>query len=105
MAVFVAGIGGAGTAVYLARARTGADPAAMVVAGIPGTRSVALLEQDRQHMIQMDAATKTLNLVGTPKLATRPSVAATPDPAASSPGAPGTPVGTAPPPSPGAPPC
>jgi hypothetical protein len=101
MAVFVAGIGGAGTAVYLARARTGADPAAMVVAGIPGTRSVALLEQDRQHMIRMDAATKTLNLVGTPKLATRPSAAATPDPAASSPGAPGTPAGTAPPPSPG----
>jgi hypothetical protein len=101
MAVFVAGIGGAGTAVYLARARAGADPAAMVVAGIPGTRSVALLEQDRQHMIRMDAATKTLNLVGTPKLATRPSAAATPDPAASSPGPPGTPVGTAPPPSPG----
>lgn len=101
MAVFVAGIGGAGTAVYLARARAGADPAAMVVAGIPGTRSVALLEQDRQHMIRMDAATKTLNLVGTPKLATRPSAAATPDPAASSPGAPGAPVGTAPPPSPG----
>ena len=99
MAVFVAGIGGAGTAVYLARARTGADPAAMVVAGIPGTRSVALLEQDRQHMILMDAATKTLNLVGAPKLATRPSAAATPDPTATSPGTPVTPA--APPPSPG----
>jgi resuscitation-promoting factor RpfB len=105
MAVFVAGIGGAGAAAYFARARAGTDPAAMVVAGIPGTRSVALLEQDRQHMILMDAATKTLNLVGAPKLATRPSPAATPDPAASSPVTPGTPAtppaGTAPPPSPG----
>ncbi len=105
MAVFVAGIGGAGAAVYLGRVRAGADPAAMVVAGIPGTRSVALLEQDRQHMILMDAATKTLNLVGAPKLATRPSAAATPDPASASPAAPGAPatpqVGTAPPPSPG----
>jgi hypothetical protein len=109
MAVFVAGIGGAGAAAYLARARAGTDPAAMVVAGIPGTRSVALLEQDRQHMILMDAATKTLNLVGAPKLATRPSVAATPDPATSAPGAPTAPAtppatppaGTAPPPSPG----
>jgi hypothetical protein len=106
MAVFVAGIGGAGAAAYLARGRGGADPAAMVVAGIPGTRSVALLEQDRQHMILMDAATKTLNLVGAPKLATRPSAAPSPDPAASSPGTPtdtSTPpaAGSAPPPSPG----
>ena len=106
MAVFVAGIGGAGAATYLARANAGgADPAGLVVAGIPGSRSVALLEQDRQHMILMDAATKTLNLVGAPKLATRPSAAATPDPAASSPVTPGTPAtppaGTAPPPSPG----
>jgi hypothetical protein len=100
MAVFVAGIGGAGAATYLARANAaGADPAGLVVAGIPGSRSIALLEQDRQHMILMDAATKTLNLVGAPKLATRPSAAATPDPTATSPGTPVTPA--APPPSPG----
>ena len=103
MAVFVAGIGGAGAATYLARANAGgADPAGLVVAGIPGSRSVALLEQDRQHMILMDAATKTLNLVGAPKLATRPSAAATPDPTATSPGTPVTPAApAAPPPSPG----
>jgi hypothetical protein len=100
MAVFVAGIGGAGAATYLARANAGgADPAGLVVAGIPGSRSIALLEQDRQHMILMDAATKTLNLVGAPKLATRPSAAATPDPTATSPDTPVTPA--APPPSPG----
>ncbi len=87
--MFVAGVGGAGAAAYLARVRGGgADPAALVVAGIPGTRSIALLEQDRQHMIQMDAATKTLNLVGSPKLATRPSAA--PGTSGSSPGTSGT---------------
>src|SRR5216683_4960196 len=56
MAVCVAGIGAAGAAVYVARARGGgADPAALVVAGIPGSRSIALLEQDRQRLILMDA--------------------------------------------------
>jgi hypothetical protein len=98
MLVFVAGVGGAGAAVYLARASGGTDPAALVVAGIPGSRSIALLEQDRQHMILMDAATKTLNLVGAPKLATRPSAA----PSVPSGPSPGTPVTvTAPVPSPG----
>jgi len=101
MAMFVAAVGGAGAAAYLARVRGGgADPAALVVAGIPGTRSIALLEQDRQHMILMDAATKTLNLVGSPRLATRPSAAATPGPSASSPGTPAT-LPSAPPPDPG----
>ncbi len=100
MAVFVAGIGAAGAAVYVARARGGgADPAALVVAGIPGSRSIALLEQDRQRMILMDAATKTLSLVGSPKLATRPSAAPAPAPAGLSPGTPVT--VTAPVPSPG----
>jgi hypothetical protein len=51
----------------------GGDPAALVVAGIPASRSVALLEQDRQHMILMDAASRSLNMVGAPKLATRPA--------------------------------
>jgi len=82
MAVFVAAGAGAG-AVYVTRARGGGgDPAALVVAGIPASRSVALLEQDRQHMILMDAASKSLNLVGAPKLATRPSTGASPDPSA-----------------------
>jgi hypothetical protein len=99
IAVLVAGAAGAGAA-FLVRARGGGggDPAALVVAGIPASRSVALLEQDRQHMILMDAASRTLNLVGAPKLATRPFAAQSADP--SSPG--GTPATvSAPPPDPG----
>jgi len=98
IAVFVAGSAGAGAA-YLARSRGGGDPTALVVAGIPASHSVALLEQDRQHMILMDAATRTLNLVGSPKLATRPATITSPDPSGSSPGVPVT--VSAPPPDPG----
>jgi hypothetical protein len=103
VAVLVAGGGGAGAA-YAARSRGGGgDPAALVVAGIPASRSMALLEQDRQHTILMDAASRTLNLVGAPKLATRPagvpSTEASPDPSGSSPGTPAT--VSAPPPDPG----
>ena len=50
-------------------------------------------------MILMDAATRTLNLVGSPKLATRPATITAPDPSGSSPGAPVT--VSAPPPDPG----
>jgi hypothetical protein len=73
MALVVAGLAGGG-AVYLniGRSGTGADPAGAVVAAIPSSRSVALLERDRQHLILMDAATKTLNEVGAPKLASAP---------------------------------
>jgi hypothetical protein len=73
MAIVVAGLAGGG-AVYLnlGRSGTGADPAGAVVAAIPHSRSIALLERDRQHLILMDAATKTLNEVGAPKLASAP---------------------------------
>ena len=50
-------------------------------------------------MILMDAATRTLNLVGSPKLATRPATITSPDPSGSSPGVPVT--VSAPPPDPG----
>jgi hypothetical protein len=100
-AVFVAGVGGAGAAALVARARgSGADAAAIVVAGIPASRSIALLEQDRQHMILMDAASRTLSMVGTPKLATRPAAGSSSE--AGTPSA-GTPAATVsePPPDPG----
>jgi hypothetical protein len=51
----------------------GSDPTAAALAAIPGSRSATLLEEARQNMILVDAASKTLTLVGTPKLATRPS--------------------------------
>jgi hypothetical protein len=53
----------------------GAEPAAIALAGIASSRSAALLEQERQRMILMDAASRTLNVVGAPKLATAPASA------------------------------
>jgi hypothetical protein len=49
------------------------DPTAAALAGIPGSHSATLLEEARQNMILVDAASKTLTLVGSPKLSTRPS--------------------------------
>jgi len=70
--------------VYAAVLRSGGgtDPTAAVLAAIPNSHAAIVLEQERQQMILMDAASQTLNLVSTPKLATRPSAA--PSPAASS---------------------
>jgi hypothetical protein len=95
----------AGVYTAVLRAGGGADPAAAVVAGIPGSHAAALLEQERQQMILMDAASQTLSLVSTPKVATRPS--ATPSPVASAAsgtsggGGGGTVVVDMPPPDPG----
>jgi resuscitation-promoting factor RpfB len=88
--------------VYTAVLRTGggADPTAAVVAEIPNSHAAAVLEQERQQMILMDAASQTLSLVSTPKLATRPSP--TPSPSAATAGAPG--AGTTPAGPPAAPP-
>jgi hypothetical protein len=47
----------------------GTDPAAIALAGIGSSRSATLLEQERQRMIQVDAASRKLNVVGSPKLA------------------------------------
>jgi hypothetical protein len=73
MAVAIAVLGGAG-AVYLNVGSSGTpeDPAGAMAAAIPHSRSIVLLERDRQHLILMDAATKTLSEVGAPKLATAP---------------------------------
>jgi hypothetical protein len=101
-AVFAAGLTGVGGAAYMGvfAAGGGTDPAGSVVAGIPASRSIKLLEQDRQHLILMDAATKTLSVVGSPKLATAPAA-----PIASAGGSsssdPGAPTVSAPPPDPG----
>jgi hypothetical protein len=81
---------GAVYAISLHGART--DPVAEVVAEIPISQPAARLERERQHMILMASASRTLSLVGTPKLATRP-VAAT----ATSSTAPGTQAGSPPP--------
>ena len=93
--------GGAVYAMGHYRGRT--DPVADVVAEIPISVPAARLERERQHMIQMASASRTLSLVGTPKLATRPQAPAS----VATPAAPGVPAGspapgpTGPPPSPG----
>ncbi len=63
----------AGVLVELHLNAGGSDPAAMALAAIPGSRSATLLEQERQQMIQVDAASKTLSFVATPKRATSPA--------------------------------
>jgi hypothetical protein len=47
--------------------------AAFAAAALPGTRAMAVLEQQREQMIVMDAASHTMHLVGAPKLASRVS--------------------------------
>jgi hypothetical protein len=48
---------------------SGATGAAAAVEAIPNSRTVALLEQERQQMIQMSEASRTLTVVAKPKLA------------------------------------
>jgi hypothetical protein len=84
----------------------GSDPVAAAAADLPvGTAGKALM-QARQHMIQLDAAAKTMTVVGTPKIAAQPVATPTVGTAGSTGGSSGgsgggAPVVTAPPPSPG----
>jgi hypothetical protein len=64
---------GAGVLVELHMANSGTDPAAAALAAIPASHSATLLEQERQQMIQVDAASKTLSFVSKPKMSTNPS--------------------------------
>jgi hypothetical protein len=47
--------------------------AAFAAAALPGTRAMAVLEQQREQMIVMDTASHTMHMVGAPKLASRVS--------------------------------
>jgi hypothetical protein len=64
---------GAGVLVELHMTNSGTDPAAAALAAIPASHSATLLEQERQQMIQVDAASKTLSFVSKPKMSTNPS--------------------------------
>jgi resuscitation-promoting factor RpfB len=66
----------AGVLVELHTSGPGSDPAAMALAAIPTSHSATLLEQERQQMILVDAASKTLSMVSAPKLAQSPASAA-----------------------------
>ena len=50
--------------------------AAFAAAALPGSRAMAVLEQQREQMIVMDTATHTLHVVRAPKLASRASATA-----------------------------
>jgi hypothetical protein len=65
----------AGVLVELHASGPGSDPAAMALAAIPSSHSATLLEEERQQMILVDAASKTLSIVSAPKLATSPASA------------------------------
>jgi hypothetical protein len=90
----------AGVSVELHLANRGTDPAAAALAAIPSSHSAALLEQERQQMILVDAASKTLSLIGTPKLATRP-VSSSSSSSSGSGGSAATVISNFPPPDPG----
>jgi hypothetical protein len=63
-----------GVAAYLVGIRPGANDnmgAVAAVIAVPTSHAVAELEKQRQQLIAMSAASKSLNLVGTPRLASR----------------------------------
>ena len=88
-----------GLAVYLVGIRPGSsgfNPGAIAaVAAVPTSHTVLLLEEQREELIAISSASKTLSLVGTPELASRQTTA----PGSGSGSATGVPAG--PPPDPG----
>lgn len=88
---------GIGVVIELKWSAAGTDPAAAALAAIPDSHSASLLEAERQQLILEDTASKTLNLVGSPKVATVPAASN----ASSSSGNGGAPTLTLPPASPG----
>lgn len=94
MASAVAGLAVAG---YLVILRPGHSPgAAIAAAALSNGRAMAVLEQQRQQMIVMDAASRSMRLVGSPKVAKRPVQSDTGSGSGSGAG-----VAALPPPSPG----
>jgi hypothetical protein len=71
------------------------DPVAVFAAQVPVSKAARVLEQKRQHMILEDAASRTMSVVSSPKLAAQP----TPSTSVGTVGAPTVPSG--PPPDPG----
>jgi hypothetical protein len=75
--------------------------AAFAAAALPGTRAMAVLEQEREQMIVMDTATHSMHMVGAPKLASRASATAGSSGGSSSSGGGGVATVSLPPPNPG----
>ncbi|HUZ26225.1 MAG TPA: lytic transglycosylase domain-containing protein [Streptosporangiaceae bacterium] len=84
----------------------GADPVAVAAAEVRVSHAAVVLEQERQHMILMDAASRTMSVESAPKLAAQPAATVAPATATGGTAAGGTVAdaagGTsAPPPNPG----
>ena len=92
-AIFVA----AGAEYVIGQVARQAEPLAASLAALPATRAGAQLAHQRQQMILMDVAAKSVKLVGKPKVAKKPA----PPPPAGSTGGGGAPIVYAPIPSPG----
>ena len=94
----VAGLAVAG---YLVILRPGHSPGAAIAAtALTNGRAMAVLEQQRQQMIETDAASRSMRLVGSPKVAKRPSQSASGSGSSGS-GSGSASVAAVPPPNPG----
>ena len=76
-AVAITAILGVTLAGYLVLRAARPGPAAVIAAVLPGSQAMEVLQQQRQQMIVMEAASHTTHLIGIPE------VAAMPDPAGS----------------------
>jgi hypothetical protein len=56
----------------------GADPVAVAAAEVRVSHAAAVLEQERQHMILIDAASRTMSVESAPKLAAQPAATVAP---------------------------
>jgi resuscitation-promoting factor RpfB len=90
-----------GVLVEMHMAGGGSDPAAAALAAIPESHSATLLEKERQQMIQVDAASQTLTMVGSPKMATSPASSDLSDASSNGGGGSGPVLVNMPPPDPG----
>jgi resuscitation-promoting factor RpfB len=100
-ATAVTAVAGIAIAGYLVAFRPGNAPnsgAAIAAAAVSGSRAMAVLEQQRQQMIVMSAASHTMRIIGAPKIAAQPTQAAGGSSAGASGAAGGVPVA---PPDPG----
>lgn len=72
----VTGIAVTGYMVLLGPGHMQESGAAIAAAAVSGSSAMAALEQQRQQIIVMDAASRTMSVVGSPKVAARPTAAA-----------------------------
>jgi hypothetical protein len=75
-AAAVVAIIGVTLAGYLVLRAARPDPGTVIAAILPGSQAMSVLEQQRQQMIVMDAASHSMHLVNVPQVAAMPDAAA-----------------------------